>query len=405
MTYPIKDTLPKILIRTLVKSMSVLALACIFINSISGADGDTPTAGGTVIVNRADATYEDADGKSYSTVSPTVRVTVSSVPAVTVTPDETAPSDTIAPNDRVTRLFKICNSGNVEDFFIPTHADISSPAAVTNVYFDTDNSGTITPGDTPVQINLTLTPRLAPRACLGVLFAVDTNGVTPQSQISINLTAKSTLPLPGSANNFAEDSGKIINVAGNAVIFTSPSNTSLPPVKLVQNVPQTTATAAQVLNYSISFRNAGSVTARQIRLIDDLPAGLEYVANTLRLNNLSLTDASDTDKGTATARRIELLIPEIAPGAVTLVQFQARLTGVNVNGNGVINAANISAANAAPVRTSNAVAVINPFGTVYAGNSGGATRVGGAQVTVASDENGTPLNLALTTGYAPNSEN
>jgi uncharacterized repeat protein (TIGR01451 family) len=405
MIHKTKDNLPKLLIQTLIKSLSVLAIVCVFLNSISAGDGDTPTPGGTIISNRADASYQDEEGTNYSTVSQTVSVTVSAVPAVTVTPDETAPSETIAPNDQITRLFKICNTGNVEDFFLPTNADISSPAVITSIFYDTDNSGTVTAGDTPVEIGTTLTPRLAPRACHGVLFVIDTNNVTPQSQVVINLTAQSSLTLPGTKNSFAVDSGKIINVAGNAVIFTSPLNTSLPPVKLVENLAQTTASAAQILNYTISFRNTGSVTARQVRVIDDLPAELEYVGNTLRLNNRTLTDASDTDEGTATARRVELLIPEIAPDAITLIQFQARLNGVSTNGSGVINTANVSAANAVSVRTSESVAVVNPIGTVYAGNSGGATRIGGAQILIAADEAGTPLNLETEIGYAPNAQN
>ena len=60
---------------------------------------------GVSISNRAEATYTDADGTGFATVSPTVTVTVLTVAAVTVTPDETEPSATVAPNERVTRVF------------------------------------------------------------------------------------------------------------------------------------------------------------------------------------------------------------------------------------------------------------------------------------------------------------
>jgi uncharacterized repeat protein (TIGR01451 family) len=385
------------------KIASFLMLVCLLGTTVRALTDNPPTPGETVIVNRADATYNDENGTTYSTVSPTVTVTVVSVPAITVTPDETVPSVSVEPNEQITRLFRICNTGNAEGTFLPIAAEISAPATITNIFYDADNSGTVTSGDAPVTINQTLTPRLAPGACYGVLFVIETGAVTPQTQISIRLTARSTIALTGT-NNFPQDAGTIINAVGSGVIFTSPTDTSLPPVKLVENLPRTIAAPAQILNYTIAFRNNGSSAARQVRVTDDLPIELEYVANTLRLNNRSLTDQPDTDEGTATARRIELLISEIAPDAVTQIQFQARLNGA-ISGNGVVNFASISASNAPTVNSSNAVAVVSPVGTIYAGNSGGAIRIGGARITIATDASGAPLNLVPNIGYSPNAEN
>src|ERR1700687_5009086 len=70
------------------------------------------TGGGTLISARAEATYQDATGESFSTASPTVTVIILAVATLAVTPDETAPSDTVVPHERVTRLFRVCNTGN-----------------------------------------------------------------------------------------------------------------------------------------------------------------------------------------------------------------------------------------------------------------------------------------------------
>jgi len=78
---------------------------------------------GTVISNRAEATYQDVTGESFSTVSPTVMVTILAVAALVVTPDETAPSDIVVPHERVTRLFRVCNTGNTTDTFSLTSLD------------------------------------------------------------------------------------------------------------------------------------------------------------------------------------------------------------------------------------------------------------------------------------------
>ena len=389
-------------IRAARKLICLIAIITIIISTTRAAD-EPATPAGTVISNRADATYQDNTGATYNTVSQTVMVTVAAVPAVTVTPDESSPSATVAPNERVVRRFQICNTGNATDFYLPTAAAVTAPAQIAEIYFDADNSGTVTSGDVPVQINQTLTPRLAPNACYGVLFVVDTGAVQPQTQLTFNFTARSTLSLPN--GSFPQDSGTIINTVGNGVHFTSVDNTALPPQKLVENLPRYVATPGQTLNYKILFRNSGAVTARQVRVVDDLPAELEYVSGTMQLGNRTLTDAADNDEGTATTRRVELLIREIAPNAVTEIRFQARLIGMNSTGSGVVNLATVGAANAVSVNSSEAVAVVNPVGTVYAGNSGGTARVAGARVTVAVDESGTPLALTPNTGYAPNEAN
>ncbi|MEZ5427065.1 MAG: isopeptide-forming domain-containing fimbrial protein [Pyrinomonadaceae bacterium] len=381
----------------------LLMLVSVFSGNIFGRDGEG-TPADTVIVNRASASYEDSEGNSYQTVSETVRVTVLAVPAVTVTPDETSPSEIIAPNERITRLFRICNTGNAADSFAPTDARISAPATIEQIFFDADNSGTISSGDTPVVIGQTVSPQLAPGACIGVLYDIQTGSLTPQTEVVIGLTARTSRVLPGTDTR-PQDDGTIINTAGTGVILTSPTDANLPPVKLVEDQARYVAVPGQTLNYKIIFRNRGSVAARQVRVVDELPEELEYVRQTLRLNNRSLTDAADADEGTATARRIELLIPSVAPDGVVQIDFQARLNGNAPNGNGVVNFADLTAENAPAVRSTEAVVVVNPVGVVYAGNSGGAVRIAGAKVTVATDEAGAPLPLNPKIGFETNPEN
>jgi uncharacterized repeat protein (TIGR01451 family)/fimbrial isopeptide formation D2 family protein len=381
---------------------SVLLSAGVFCLLVQSA-GASFAPDESIIINRAQASYEDVEGRTYQTDSPTVMVSVLAVPAVTITPDETTPSAIVVPNESVSRIFRLCNSGNREDFFLLTRAEVSAPATINNIYFDSDNSGTVTPADGPVVIGQTLTPRLAPGGCLSVLVQIDTNNISPPSQMVIGLTARSTLLSPN--GGFAQDDGTIINSAGTGAAFTAPGNAGAPPEMLVENLPRAAAGPGQTLNYTIAFRNSGTVPARQVRVVDDLPVELEYVAGSLRLNNRSLTDADDADEGIGTTRRIALLVPEIAPDAVTVVQFQARLSTANTSGNGVTNFAALSAANAGSVNTSNAVVVVNPIGTIYAGNSAGAVRIAGAQITIAVNENAPPLILVPDAGYAPNAGN
>src|SRR5205809_4094436 len=60
---------------------------------------EDPTGAGTVISNRAEGIYQNEAGEKFTTVSPTVTLTVLAVAAVVVTPDETTPSETASPRE------------------------------------------------------------------------------------------------------------------------------------------------------------------------------------------------------------------------------------------------------------------------------------------------------------------
>ena len=116
-----------------IKSAAVLLIflltsAHLWARSVSGPEG------GVVITNMATATYEDETGATYESVSPIVTVTVSIVAGVVVTPDETAPSDTVAPNERVTRVFRVCNTGNTSDTFTLTNSSVTLPATIAGLH-------------------------------------------------------------------------------------------------------------------------------------------------------------------------------------------------------------------------------------------------------------------------------
>jgi uncharacterized repeat protein (TIGR01451 family) len=365
---------------------------------------DEPTEAGVAISNRAEATYVDDEGATFTTVSPTVTVTVLAVATLNVTPDETEPSTSVAPNESITRLFQICNTGNTPDFYTITRAEVSAPARLISLHFDADASGTLTDADPLIQIGSSLSPRLAPGLCVNVIAVVETADVAPNSRLTINLTARSNVT--ESVNGLAQNDGTIINAVGNGAQFTDPANPNLPPLKLVENSERVSASPGQTLAYSIAFRNNGDVTARRVNIVDELPAGLEYVPNTLRLGQRALTDAADADEGRVTGNRIELLLETVAPAEVVQIALRARVTGQIAPGAGAINYATVSGENAPVAKSSSALAVVDPFGTVYNGHSGGSQTIAGARLTIFRDQpNGAPLALTGGIGFTPNEAN
>ena len=218
-----------------------------------GLEGSTDA--GTVISARAEATYQDATGESFSTASPTVTVIILAVATLAVTPDETAPSDTVVPHERVTRLFRVCNTGNTADTFSVTSFGLTAPATLNALYFDSDGSGTLSDGDAPIRLNESASPRLSPGGCVSVFAVIDTNDVPPQSTVRITLVARSNSA--NAVNGRGQDSGAIINAVGQGARLTDPNDSNLPPSKRINNASQAVVSNGNQFSYSISFRNSG----------------------------------------------------------------------------------------------------------------------------------------------------
>src|SRR5687767_10391377 len=150
----------------LLRAFALVLLAALAAGGRGAAARDGAVGAGVVISNRAEATYADETGQEFITVSQTVTVTVSTVASVTVTPDETESSANVSPNERVTRLFRVCNTGNTPDFYTIPEASASAPAALVSLHFDSDGSGTLDPADRPVTLDSTMSPRLARAQCV-----------------------------------------------------------------------------------------------------------------------------------------------------------------------------------------------------------------------------------------------
>lgn len=354
-----------------------------------------------VITNQARATYNDPDGNNHQVSSEPISLTVISVVNLSVTPDDTEPTGVMVPNEQVRRIFHLCNTGNIPDQYTISQVTSTPPATVSSVHIDVDGSGTLSPADTHITLNATLTPVLQPGECLDILVILDTNNIKLDEVVTVGLTAKSkTSPT-------RTDNGTNINKGGEGTIVTDPTNPSLPPVKYVENKSQITSTAGAILNYTINFRNSGKTPALNVLLTDDLPPELDYMPGTMKIGDTPLTDAIDGDIAhVINSRRLEIKLPKVEVNQIITVLFQAKLNNNVKPGVGVINTAQVSGDNiGTAVRTAQTLVVINPEGTVYAGYSEGSILIPGATVLLTTDQEGKlPLTMA-TGGFSPNDKN
>jgi uncharacterized repeat protein (TIGR01451 family) len=365
---------------------------------------EDPTGAGTAISNRAEAFYRDEAGESFTTVSPTVTITVLAVATIAVTPDETAPSDTIAPRERVTRTFRVCNTGNNADTFTPTRLEVTAPATLSSLYFDIDGSGTLTDGDTLVGVNESISPQLQPSGCIGVLALIDTNDAPARSTLNLSLVARSNAL--NAVNGRGEDTGTIINAVGEGARLTDPTDSNRVPGKLVNGLAQTVVSMGTQFTYAIAFRNSGDTVARNVVLDDQLPPGVEYVPASLQLNDRSISDALDGDEGSIQNGNIKFLFPRLNPGEVSRITFRSHLTGTAVAGTGLVNSASFTGDNIPPVKTANATVITNPFGLVFAGRAGSSAPIAGARLEIITDQNSENfVRLPSDGGFTPNEKN
>ena len=366
--------------------------------------GQTRTQADTKISNFAKGIYEDAQGKSFETVSETVEIEVQGVSSLLVTPDETTPSEIVVANQTISREFSVCNTGNLPDTYTITKASVSSPAQITGIFYDVNNNGLIDAGDFQITENQPLTNIVASGSCIKILVRIDTNDLNQSENLNIDLDVRSNNS--DSVNGQAQDSGRIINNSGKPPKFTDPNDPTLIPSKLVQNEERYVSGKNEALEYLITFKNGGEVDAKNVVVRDELPTELTYISGTLKINGQPVTDASDGDAGEISGRTLIVrLASSLKPNAIVKIVFKAKIVGNQIPGRGIVNSAKISADNAATAETTEAIAVIDPFGTVYAARGGASSPIPDARVVILTDENGSPLSIPSGQGFEPNLDN
>jgi len=397
----------------LVTLLTAVVCALTIVVQAQGPDSSTPA--GSIISVHAEATYLNEAGELIHTISETVTLTVGAVSGLAVTPDDTAASTTHTPQERITKVFRVCNTGNITERFMLKSADVSAPAALVAFYFDLDDNGIVSAGDPPVIVGTTVSPSFYSERCLGVLVVADTNDTATGSLMTMHLAAIVTGQ--GGSGTDAEDEGTIISLIGTGPIFSSPGNPQQRPLMLVNGQERVPATPGQILTYSISFTNSGDAAGRNVLIVDQLPPNLEYIPDSLVVNTNAPVPANGTGSNVLKAidsaaiqvvnGRLEVRLTEVAPGQTVDIRFRARLSGNAISGTGTVNNALISADNLHTARpTSDAVVISDAIGIVYAAASSGAVKVGGARVVVSTDEVGdNPIPLAANSGIAPNLTN
>lgn len=270
------------------------------------------TIAGTDIDNTAEVSYEVA-GSPVTESSNTLIVTVAEILDVDVTLQ--SPPTPVSPSDAAQELLlTITNTGNgTEAFALQLDSALAgddfdpTPSAPSSIYFDTDGSGDLSPGDTPYNPGVN-DPSLSPDTAIDVLIVNDiplavADGDTGRSLLNATATTGSGAPGTvyagagdGGVDAIAGTSGATDEDTGEYVV----SDIRLDVVKSAIVVDQfggNEPLPGALITYTIVVTPSGSGTATASTFNDRIPDHTRYVAGTISLNGGALTDAPDADSG------------------------------------------------------------------------------------------------------------
>ena len=107
------------------------------------------------------------------------------------------------------------------------------------------------------------------------------------------------------------------------------SNLSTQILKTIANVRDplggTLIMSGAELEYQIEVKVSGQGTLIGFILTDPLPAALKYKANTLKINNIAVTDLADSDAGEVVGQTLTVRIPILNAPSTQVISFKVLL--------------------------------------------------------------------------------
>lgn len=273
---------------------------CLLVVPALAAQG---TPAGSHIRNWATLAYT-ASGFDYVVPSDTVDLVVSQVAAVDLQPSQAGNGN---PGATIVYPHTLTNLGNGTDSF--TVAAGSARGWSVTLYRDWNANGVLDAGDSVVTGAVALGS--GSTAALLVRVTIPASG---SAGVTDTITVTATSRVAAGVSATARD---VLVVATVPLAFS-----------LTKQVDRLSATAGDVLSYTLTYTAAGTDSASGVQLADTVPTGSSYVAGSIRWNGVAQTDAADGDAGRLVVIGggvVIVNIGSVSPGTAGSVTFQARL--------------------------------------------------------------------------------
>lgn len=291
--------------RLLLPALTAAGILC------SGQAMAAGTAAGTVIDNAAQVSF-DISGTNVVLDSNTVSVTVDERIDVLVVLQ--SPQIQVNANDADrSLLFTVTNTGNgSEEFQIAIDSNLAGDdfdpvPAVTSIYFDTDSSGDYNAGDVAYAPGGN-DPVLAADAAVNMLLVNDIPGTVNNAEVGrsqLQATAATGSGSPGDLFAGLGDGGvdAVIGASGGIAAEFGEYVVADVQINIVKSVAiadpfgGTSPVPGATLTYSITVEVLTAGTASGAVFSDVIPTFTSFVASSISLNGVSLTDSADADAG------------------------------------------------------------------------------------------------------------
>ncbi len=244
------------------------------------------TPAGTVIRNQASATYLDTDGRRVTVTSNIVQTTIEQVAGVQLVQDQTITS---LADTQVSMPHRIRNTGNGSDRFDIQLINASGDDfnLVNLVAFADEDQNGVADNNTPI----TQSPWLASDEEFYFIVVGDIPASVTENNIS-NVSVSVSSNFNNAQSDTNTDTIRVIDSANIIVSKTISEQVGLSP-------------SGDYL-VTLSYINNGNEQAQGVALLDALPEGMSFVANSARWNNEGtiLTDANPNDVQNGSAGEI-----------------------------------------------------------------------------------------------------
>ncbi|TPG56713.1 hypothetical protein EAH76_02570 [Sphingomonas glacialis] len=282
---------------------------------------------GTPIVNTAALTFE-MNGSAQQVASNTVTLVSAELLDVTITAER--PSLAVQSQAQVAVPFVIVNTGNGPQSFALTITGNQQGVVVDRVARDGNGDGAFQTDTDPL-----LTPpsvRLAPGEQVRIFVLVDGAQVAAAAAITATVSAQSGSGAAGTvfAGAGANGADAVVGVSGaraSATSTLSPAGPAQPSLAKAQTVTapdgSSRAMRGAVITYTLVATLPGPT--RGVTIDDPIPAGTAYLADSLALDAVALSDRADADPGTADAAGVHIRLGDLAAAGSHTIQFSVKI--------------------------------------------------------------------------------